>query len=166
MTRAVAPPTVALRPVTSADEPFLLGLYAETRPGFSLLALDGPARDALMQMQYTAQTRSYAAAHPQGTCDLILVDGAPAGRLYVDRDGPDVVLVDISLLADQRGRGVGTRLLGELIAEARERGCRVRLHVARGNPALRLYQRVGFSVVAQDEVNLAMECDPAPTAER
>jgi ribosomal protein S18 acetylase RimI-like enzyme len=167
LTRAVAAPTVTLRPATPADEPFLADLFADTRaPEFALLAVDESTREALVQMQYTAQTRSYAAAHPQGTCDLVRVDGEPAGRLYVDRHGSDVSLLDISLLKPYRGRGVGTRLLAALIDEARERGCQVHLQVARHNPALRLYQRLGFSVVNDGEVYLAMAYDPARPAER
>lgn len=154
--------TIELRAATPADEPFLQRLYADVRRAdLAPLALDEPAVEALTRMQYTAQARSYAASHPGAGVDVIVVDGEPCGRLWVDRGGPEIVLLDIGLLTAWRRRGVGGTLLGALIDEARERGCPLRLHVERHNPARRLYERLGLRVVADGEVHLAMAWDPA-----
>jgi ribosomal protein S18 acetylase RimI-like enzyme len=69
-------------------------------------------------------------------------------------------IVDIALLPEQRGKGIGTALLRDLLAEADGTGKRVTIHVERLNPALRLYERLGFRV-AEEGVYLFLERPPA-----
>jgi len=156
-------PRLELRATTPADEPFLRRLYVEAGGAeLARLPLAAAAREALLRMQFDARDRSYAAAHPQASNDLVLVDGAPAGRLWVDRSGAEIWLIDIALLSERRAGGLGRRLLTALIDEARERGCALRLHVERRNPARRLYERLGFGVVTDGEVYLEMVLGPGP----
>jgi ribosomal protein S18 acetylase RimI-like enzyme len=76
---------------------------------------------------------------------VIEVDGHAAGRLYVHRGGSEIRVVDIALLPEFRGAGVGTRLMRGLQAEATESGRRLTLHVDASNVgARRLYERLGF----------------------
>ena len=75
----------------------------------------------------------------------MLVDGEPAGRLYVARWKKELRIVDIALLPEHRGRGIGAELLRELLEEADAAGKPVTIHVERENPAMGLYQRLGFS---------------------
>ena len=78
---------------------------------------------------------------------MVLVDGMSAGRLYVDRTADEIRIVDITLLPEHRGRGVGQALLEPVLAEGERDGLPVTIHVERHNPALRLYARLGFEVV-------------------
>ena len=78
-------------------------------------------------------------------------DGRPIGRLYRDLRKDEIRVVDIALLTGERGRGVGGRLMRDVLAEARERGLAVRIHVERTNPARRLYDRLGFRIVEEGE---------------
>jgi len=60
-------------------------------------------------------------------------------------------VISIAVSAEARGKGVGTKLLQWVEAKAREKACdRITLHVVRGNPAIRLYERVGFEIVPED----------------
>lgn len=146
---------VSLRPVTADDEEFLSTLYASTRRDeLALTGWDASAQDAFVRMQRAAQQRSYASSHPDAQCDLVLVEDRPAGRLYVDRSGPEIHVLDISLLPEFRGRGVGTHLLTTLLGEAQGVGRGVTLNVARTNRALDLYRRLGFAVARADDVYL------------
>jgi len=163
LTAPAGAPRLELRAAAPADEPFLRRLYADAGGAeLARLSLEAAAHEALLRMQFDARDRSYAAAHPEASNDLVLVDGVPAGRLWVDRSGRDIWLIDIALLSDYRARGLGRRLLIALIDEARERGCAVRLHVERHNPARRLYERLGFGVVSDGEVYLELVCVPEP----
>lgn len=140
------------------DEDFLLRVYASARSDASVLASwDAAERDAFVRMQWNAQARAYAADFPNASVQVVLVDGAPAGRLCVDRTGPGVHVVDLALLPEFRGRGVGTRLLRSLLDEASASGGAVTLSVERSNRAVRLYRRLGFNVVEDGEVYLRLE---------
>jgi ribosomal protein S18 acetylase RimI-like enzyme len=151
-------------PVTDGDREFLFAVFAEaTAPEFDALGLARDALEPLLQMQFEAQERSHRAAHPSATFELVLIDGEPAGRLYVDRSGPAIELLEIGLLEAHRGRGAGTELVRELLDEAASTGRPVRLHVARGSAAVRLYERLGFVVSDGDELYLQMQATPTPT---
>lgn len=144
--------TVALRAVTDADRPFLEALYAESRADeLALTTLDDAAKAAFCKQQFDAQDRWYRHQFPDAAFDVVLLDGVPIGRLIVHR--ADVWhLVDIRLSASCRGAGVGTALLRALTVEAERAGCDVTLAVATNNPARRLYERLGFVVVSEDDV--------------
>ena len=69
-------------------------------------------------------------------------------------------------MPEQRSRGVGTRLLGSLIDEAEASGRKLSIHVEMNNPALRLYERLGFRQVDEHGFYRRMERDPARDASR
>jgi ribosomal protein S18 acetylase RimI-like enzyme len=60
--------------------------------------------------------------------------------------------ISIAVREDARGRGIGAELLRALIAEAVSRRVRLSLNVRETNPALRLYERLGFRRVPGQEV--------------
>lgn len=71
-------------------------------------------------------------------------------------------VIDVALLQAWRGHGIGSSLLGELLAEASAAGRPVSLHVERENPAQCLYQRLGFRVLRDEGVYLRMDWRPPP----
>jgi ribosomal protein S18 acetylase RimI-like enzyme len=85
------------------------------------------------------------------------VQGVPAGRLYVDRGKKETLIIDIALLPEHRRAGIGTKLLRELQHEARMAGKALTIHVEKFNPALRLYQRLGFQQLEDKGVYLFLE---------
>jgi ribosomal protein S18 acetylase RimI-like enzyme len=157
----VIAPTVTLRPAGPADEPFLLAVYASTRADeLTLVEWSDAEKDAFVLQQFTAQTAHYR-EYENATFDVIEVDGEPAGRLYVARWEHELRIMDVALLPERRGAGVATLLLGELLAEAAEAGKKVSIHVEVGNPARRLYERLGFAPVEERGVYVLMEATPA-----
>lgn len=146
-------PQVTLRPATDADRGFLRQVYADSRA--DELAPTGWTDDekaAFCLRQFETQDRHYRMHYP--TCEFLLVerDGHPIGRLYRDRRADEIRVVDIALLANARGQGVGERLMREILAEAGAAGLPVRIHVERHNPARRLYDRLGFQLFEPGEV--------------
>ena len=76
---------------------------------------------------------------------------------HIDNDTPSLA---ISLLPEYRGLGIGTRLLNDLLLLLQEHGyLRASLSVQKENPALRLYQRTGFHIVAERETEYVMLWD-------
>ncbi len=88
---------------------------------------------------------------------MLLADGVPAGIVIVARGRSEIRLVDIALLPEHRGCGLGTLAILGLISEAGAHLIPLRLSVHQGNPAMHLYQRLGFSVISADSVYIEME---------
>ena len=154
-------PAFTLRPAVEADLPFLARLYASTRAE-ELAVVDWSAerKEAFLRQQFEAQHRWYAEQYAGASFDVVLVAGEPAGRLYVARWEREVRIVDVSLLPEQRRRGLGERLLRGVLAEAAAAGKPVTIHVERFNPALRLYERLGFAAVEDKGVYLLLRWQP------
>ncbi len=147
-----------LRPARPDDADFLFQLFVHSRAStLALLDGDEPARDALLRMQFRAQDRAYHAQFPNARFDVIERDGTPIGRLIVDRRERAIHVVDVALLPECRGRGIGTSLLGALLDEAAANGQAVTLSVDRDNPARSLYRRLGFATVSEDAIYASMK---------
>ncbi|MBO1316969.1 GNAT family N-acetyltransferase [Acanthopleuribacter pedis] len=156
-------PRIQLRPWQEHDLPLLKEVFISTRwDEFIGAGMPEEQLRPLMDQQFHAQHTHYHKAWPEADYDIILIDGEPAGRLYVDRDRKvELRIIDIALLPAFRGRGIGSRMLRELIAEAHGQGKAVRIHVEHNNPALRLYERLGFKHIDDSGVYYLME-HPAP----
>src|SRR5262249_54460682 len=112
---------------------------------------------AFLQMQFAAQHKFYQENYTGTDFLVILQNDTPVGRLYVARWKDEVRIVDIALLPAYRRSGIGTMILRDLLSEADVVGKPVRIHVERDNPALRLYQRLGFVIIEDKGVYLFME---------
>jgi len=115
------------------------------------------AREAFLRGQFDAQDAHYREHYERASFDVIEADGVPVGRLYVARWEDEIRIMDLAILTEHRGAGIGTRLLHNLLDEAGHSGRRVSIHVEKHNPALRLYERLGFLPVTDEGVYLLME---------
>lgn len=146
-----------LRPEAEADEAFLRRLYASSRASeLGMLGWSGPQLETFLEMQFSARARSYSERYPDAERLVILVGEEPAGRLFLNRTEAGIVIVDIALLPEHRGGGIGGRLIAGLQAEAAAAGRAVVLSVEANNPAARLYRRLGFRLTAGDGLYQAM----------
>jgi GNAT superfamily N-acetyltransferase len=149
---------VSLRPAVDADLAFLLAVYAGTRADeLAMTDWDEARKAAFVRMQFDAQHAYYREQFPDAAYDVILLDGEAAGRLYLNRSPDEIRIVDIALLPGRRGQGIGSVLLARIQEEAAREGKPVRIHVERFNPALRWYEKLGFTPVADHGVYLFME---------
>lgn len=152
---------VTLRSATPDDQEFLFAVYASTRDEeLSLWPWDDNQKRAFLEMQFRAQSQQYSLCYAQADSSVILFDDQPVGRLLVNRTGPDIMLVDIALLTEYRNRSIGTSVIRSLLQEATDAQKIVALHVLRGSAAARLYDRLGFVVVNEDDVYLEMKRTP------
>jgi GNAT superfamily N-acetyltransferase len=126
-------------------------VYASTRGDeLANVPWDDEAKEAFLRAQFDAQDRWWREHYVGASFDVVLVDGEPAGRLYVYETADEIRIVDIALLPGHRSRGIGSALLRGILA----RGRRVTIHVERMNPALRLYERLGFALAEDRGVYL------------
>ena len=156
------PSPITLRPVSSSDRDFLLRVYASTREEeLAPVSWTEAEKAAFIEQQFEAQDRHYREHYAGASLDVVEWDGAPAGRLYVARWSDEIRIMDIALLPEFRGRGIGTALLRALLNEASAAGKRLTIHVEKFNPARRLYERLGFAEAADRGVYVLMEATPS-----
>lgn len=157
---------ISFRRIRPADEPFLNRLYHSTRwDEMALTTWSDEEKRVFLDQQFTAQHKFYQEQFASAEFSLVLKSGRRAGRLYIDRRDDEIRLIDIALLPEYRNGGVGRALLERLLAEAREIGQPVRIHVEQFNPALRLYDRLGFRKVRDEGPYFLMEWRPEEPAE-
>jgi GNAT superfamily N-acetyltransferase len=151
--------TVTLRPVTAEDDEFLLSVYAGTRAQeLAQVPWSDEQKQEFVRWQFNLQRQDYEANYPHTQYDVILLDGQPAGRIWISRDDEQIHLLDIALLDEFQNRGVGTVLLRRLINEATGANKLLRHMVFILNTdARRFYERLGFLVVEEQGAYLHME---------
>lgn len=141
--------TLTIRTVTADDDAFLLSVYESTRAEELAQAewAEGQ-REAFLKWQFDMQRREYEARFSDVEYDVIVIDGQPAGRLWIGRTEEEIRLLDIALLPEFQNRGAGTILIRQLIEEARASGKRLRHMVfVLNDDATRFYDRFGFVVI-------------------
>jgi GNAT superfamily N-acetyltransferase len=155
-------PRITLRPIAPDDMELLLRIYRSTREEELAMVLDWTEemKTGFVRQQFEAQHAWYQEHYQGAQLDVILVDGAPAGRLYVHRRAREIRLVDITLLPEFRTGGIGTSLLRDLLAEGEAVGKPVTIHVEVFNPAMRLYERLGFLPIEERGPYRLMEWRP------
>jgi ribosomal protein S18 acetylase RimI-like enzyme len=152
---------ITLRPATEADDDFVLSCYASTRAQeLAQVPWSADQKNAFIRMQYTAQKNHYAAEAPRASHDVIYVDATPVGRIYLDRRGDALHILDITVLPQHRNQGTGSRLLRRLLDEAGKAGKPVTIYVESFNPSLRLFERLGFRKDHEKGFHLLMKWQP------
>lgn len=143
---------VGLRPQEASDRCFLERLYLSVRWDEMLPVpwTDADKRSFLAD-QFRMQDRHYSTHYSDAEFDIVECCGEPIGRIYLHRGLSDHRVVDISLLPDHRGRGIGGALMRAVIAEAAAAGRSASINVEAFNPARRLYLRLGFRPEGEQE---------------
>lgn len=143
------PVSVSLRSVTDADREFLLAVYGNTREKeLNQVVWEEGQKEAFVRWQFERQDEEYRLRFPNARYEIILVDGVPAGRIWVGQDDQQIRLLDIALLAEFQNRGVGTHLIRQLMAEATQSNKVLRHMVfVLNDNAHRFYERLGFVVI-------------------
>ena len=156
---------LAYRPFVAEDFDFIEALYFSTRDE-ELALSDWPEaqKHAFLSQQHRAQHLHYETYYPNAERLILERDGAAIGRLYVDAWTHELRIVDISLIPEARGQGIGEAILRDVIEGAATAGKGVSIHVEKFNPARRLYMRLGFTVTEDKGVHELMEIGTPRTA--
>lgn len=149
---------ITLRSQTNADDDFLYNLYCSTRDEeLKKMRCDASQLEIFLNFQFNAQKVHYKHRYSNAKFDIILVNKRMAGRLYLSCDNQELRIVDISLLPEFRRQGYGTEILTMVTERARRNKLPVRLSVVLGNPAINLYKRLGFIVIAENPPYIELE---------
>lgn len=164
-----------VRPATAADEAFLWEMLYQAlyiAPGQPL-----PGREVLQEPALAHYVAGWGQRlgdagvvaveldlrQPVGAAWLRLLPAEDPGWGFVDSATPEL---SMAVVPEHRGRGIGRRLLEQLIEAAAAQYHALSLSVDPANlPALRLYERFGFVTVGQAGTSLTMHKILAPTKE-
>ena len=154
---------ISLRSVETDDEALLLRVYAGTRePERRVVYWEDEEWAAFVRVQYEAQRSHYEINFPDAEHQVVLRNGAPIGRIWVARAADEIRLLDIAILPEHRGCGIGTHLIRGLQTDARAAGVPLRHSVEHDNDgARRLYERLGFVAVETQGLHTLMEWSPS-----
>jgi len=146
-----------IRHETADDIPFLRRLFETVRQAdFAELQWPDAIKQEFFDSQFLFQ-RSHRQQAYAGADRLIVMQGATSiGNLCLWEGSEEMRLVDISLLPDWRGRGLGTALLKALQKHAAHRNYTVNLSVREDNPARQLYRKLGFIETRSEGPDLLM----------
>jgi ribosomal protein S18 acetylase RimI-like enzyme len=120
--------------------------------------------------EYVEQTWSWderwQRAHFQEKFDparnqIVVLDNRDIGVIAAERREDEVFLTSLYILPEYQRRGIGTLLIKSVIEGAFQEGLPVRLRVLKVNPARRLYERLGFTVVEEAYTHYYMKATPA-----
>jgi GNAT superfamily N-acetyltransferase len=146
------PAPLQLRPLSDADAELAFAVFVAGREAeFAALALPPQQKAQFMRLQFQAQSLAYRSQYPEAEYQLILREGQGIGRMLVAEQAAAWVLVDIGLLPEFQGQGLGAAIINSLLAAAFSLSLPVDLQVFYNNPALRLYQRLGFRLLEPQE---------------
>ncbi|MGV6800946.1 MAG: GNAT family N-acetyltransferase [bacterium] len=152
---------IEFRIIHDKDEKFLRHLYATTRAHEFTHSLWSDAEKAsFLNSQYDLQDQHYKLTYLKGSFRIITLDSVDIGRLYINRADDHLRIVDLSLLPDYQGRGIGTDILRSLLNEAHGGKVPVKLHVDQSSPALKLYLSHGFKNTGINGYYYALEWNP------
>lgn len=112
-----------------------------------------------------AEREDMRAGFQAGVDQIITLAGEDIGRLRVERHPDHVELRHIEILPGYQGKGVGSRVIRDILADAKKQGLPVTLTVLSLNPAQRLYERLGFCNVEEYDagpkgIKIRMRADP------
>jgi ribosomal protein S18 acetylase RimI-like enzyme len=140
---------LTLRPALPSDRPFVERVYFETQR-WIIERLFGWRGDE-------TERQKFANFYNETSAQIIRLDGDDAGWITVITDDAGVEISQIYVLPEFQNKGVGTRIISDIIAKARSSSLCVRISTAKINPAIRLYERLGFRQYAETEFKIFLE---------
>ncbi|MDD3370508.1 MAG: GNAT family N-acetyltransferase [Alphaproteobacteria bacterium] len=135
------------RKAAETDLPFLVRLRADAMRAHILSA--GMEYDDELQMQRVMDNFDCA--------QIIRLEGKDIGLLKVDRASDPWMLKQIQLRPEYQNKGLGEKILRQILGDAREKSVDVGLQVYKNNPAKRFYERAGFNEVGRNDIACTMQ---------
>lgn len=157
----------SLRPLTPQDQEFLWEMLYQAiyvAPGSPPLP-----RSLLQQPDLAHYAAGWGKPGDLGRLAVLTESGQPIGaawlRLFPAEDpgygfvAETIPELSAAVVPEFRGQGIGAAMISDLIQAARNLYPAVSLSVSQGNPAQRLYERLGFRLVKQDGDSLTLMLD-------
>jgi ribosomal protein S18 acetylase RimI-like enzyme len=152
---------ISFKTISPSDQSFIEKLYRSTREKeLSITNWPEDQKQRFCIMQSIAQEADYKKNYKDASYQLILYKNKAAGRLYLWETDKEIHIIDISLLPEFQGKGIGRQILTDIIQSAKEKNKIVALRVVPDNPAKKLYEKLGFNTISKEATRDYMECNP------
>jgi len=149
---------ISVRDATPEDRDFLKQVYASTRADeLAMMPWSPEQKEAFIEFQHKAQDDYYHQRYPHAQYSVITQDDIPVGRIYILREPNEIRMMDITLLPEHRGQGIGTPLIREVMEEGKREGKAVQIYVESFNRSRTLFERLGFMPIREEGFNLLFE---------
>ena len=142
-------PNYGLRPAEPSDVDWLIELRRQTMTSYLEQSGFRLSEDAMKQR----------VLHHFDDIRIIAFEDREVGMIKVARNAKSWMLIQIQILPESQGRGIGTALLGNLLTDARRHRVPLQLSVLKVNPAKSLYERLGFRVTGETADSYEMLVD-------
>jgi ribosomal protein S18 acetylase RimI-like enzyme len=157
---------IGLRPSRPGDTDFERMLHDANRWDLWLADVDADFIRGVAEMQQRAQVEGYGTQFPEALYFVIEKTGTACGRLVLDFSAGHVHVVDLAMIPEAQGKGIGERVLKAVQSVAAGMGTPVVLMAQVVNaPALRTYEKLGFRAVHRpNPAFVRLAWTPAPDA--
>jgi ribosomal protein S18 acetylase RimI-like enzyme len=142
---------IALRPARQEDVDFARELYFETMRGMI---------EELLGWDQRRQEDGFVSWFKLEEAAIIVADGRPVGWFQTRVNEQEIFLGSLYVSPEMQRRGIGSDVLRQLVSQAVRASKTLRLAVMRNNPAVKLYERLGFQVTHDDQYKLYMQFVP------
>jgi ribosomal protein S18 acetylase RimI-like enzyme len=142
---------VGLRPYTDRDFDFTRRLYFETMRW---------AIERQFGWDQARQEAGFEEWFRGEEVSIITADGNNVGWIQQRQERDGIILGSIYILPAMQRKGIGTHVIREILKQAEQRSQAVTLAVMKINPALKLYERLGFRITHEDDCKLYMKAQP------
>jgi ribosomal protein S18 acetylase RimI-like enzyme len=137
---------ITLRPALATDEAFLLALRKDTMERY----LEG-AGEPVDEQTHLRRIRSHFS-----DAKIICLADERVGLVKTHLSTTEWAISQLQIAPGYQGKGLGTEVIRRVIEQANRNSLPVTLCVLRNNPALRLYERLGFRVMLQTQIELSL----------
>jgi RimJ/RimL family protein N-acetyltransferase len=146
-------PLLHLRPITTGDEALLCRIYSSTRTEeLEKITWWTPVqKETFLRSQFEAQHSYYQKNYTGAAFWVVECEAETIGRLYLHPayEKASVRIIDITLLPRWRNKGIGRQILQDVMKFAASQRRTVTIHVESFNPAMKLYQKLGFTLLSK-----------------
>jgi predicted GNAT family N-acyltransferase len=151
MERLLFRASVELRPATEQDLDFIFRLQKATMYDYvdQLWGWDDAEQQAYLLERFDPARER-----------VIVLDGTDIGVMAIEERETEVFVSKLYIAPEHQCRGIGSQLLRSLLDRAWARDLPVTLRVMKSNPARRLYERLGFVVTGETDVQFLMRAVP------
>lgn len=154
--------SISLVPVQSRHDEFLLQVFKESRIDLAYInGISEEQKSMIILQQYKIEQEQLKQMYPNAKFNIVMMNEKTVGRLYIHNGEISDRILQIGLLEEYRGMGIGKMLVKLVIEDAMKRGKNVQLQVAWFNEAAyRFYEKLGFKIIENNGVAYEMQYMP------